>query len=134
MNEEMSERVATCGCGQLRAITTGEPLRISVCHCLACQRRTGSAFGVQARWPSDSVRTEGVSRAYVRTADSGSRVTFHFCPECGSTVFYMLDALPGFVVVPVGAFSDPGFAKPTVSIYEDRKHPWVEISGAEHLA
>lgn len=50
----MTERIASCSCGQLTARVTGEPVRVSICHCLACQRRTGSVFGVQARFPAPS--------------------------------------------------------------------------------
>ena len=40
-----------------------------MCHCLACQKRTGSAFGLQARWPADRVTIEGDARTYQRTGD-----------------------------------------------------------------
>jgi hypothetical protein len=130
----MTARHAECSCGQLRVTTAAEPLRVSICHCFACQRRTGSVFGAQARFPRDALHVEGRSTAYVRTADSGNRVTFHFCPECGATVYYTLDALPGHVGVPVGAFADPHFPAPAVSIYEARRHAWVSLpEGVEHL-
>ena len=107
-----------------------------MCHCLACQRRTGSGHGVQARFPREQVTAiEGTSTAYERTGDSGGRITFHFCPTCGATVHYALDGLPGFVVVPVGAFADPTFPGPKVSVYEARRHPWSPVPETviEHL-
>lgn len=124
-----STRVASCSCGQLRVTCTGEPVRISVCHCLACQKRTGSAFGTQARFPRESVSVDGRATEHVRTADSGNEVTFHFCPACGSTVHWELAALPGFVAVALGAFADPSFPAPTVSIYEARAHAWATVGG-----
>jgi hypothetical protein len=128
------QRTASCSCGKLTARTRGEPIRISVCHCLACQRRTGSVFGAQARFPSDAVSIAGTSTEFVRVGDEGSSARFHFCPACGATVFYRLDAYPGVVAIPVGAFADPGFPAPRVSVYEERRHPWVEIPGdVEHL-
>ncbi|MES2642777.1 MAG: GFA family protein [Myxococcota bacterium] len=133
----MRIRRAECACGQLGVVVEGEPVRVSACHCLACQKRTGSAFGVQARFSVDQVRAfEGRSTVFTRTGDSGGRVTFHFCPACGTTVHYEVDGLPGFVVVAVGAFADPAFPGPTVSIYEERAHPWVGLLGSpgvEHL-
>ena len=81
--EQKIVRSASCSCGQLTVTTTGEPVRISVCHCLACQRRTGSAFGVQARFPRDAVTSAGRGTRYERTADSGKTVTLTFCPDCG---------------------------------------------------
>jgi hypothetical protein len=130
----MTTRHAACSCGQLNVTTEGDPVRISICHCLACQKRTGSAFGVQARFPHDNVQIEGRSTAYVRTADSGHHVTFHFCPECGSTVYYQLHQLPDFIAVPVGAFADPNFPTPKISIYEARRHAWAGVpEDAEHI-
>jgi hypothetical protein len=120
-------RDAACSCGQLRLSAEGEPVRISVCHCLACKRRTGSAFGVQARFPAERVRIEGRHTDYVRISDEGEARTFSFCPECGATVFYTLAPAPDLIAVPVGAFADPGFPPPTVSVYESRRHPWVEL-------
>ena len=123
----MTTRQAVCSCGQLRLRAEGEPVRISVCHCLACQRRTGSAFGVQARFDAERVRTEGRSREYVRSSDEGEARSFFFCPDCGSTVFYKTASQPGLVAVPVGAFADPGFPAPWVSVWESRRHPWVAL-------
>ncbi len=123
----MTIRQAACSCGQLTLEARGEPVRISICHCRACQRRSGSVFAAQARFPADAVTTQGRATAYERKADSGNRATFHFCPECGATVHYTLDALPGYVAVPVGAFADADFPTPTVSVYEARRHPWVVV-------
>lgn len=130
----MTTRRAACSCGQLSAVVVGEPVRISVCHCLACQRRTGSTFGVQARFPRDQVTIQGEATVYVRVADSGCRLHFHFCPRCGATVFYHQDELPDTVAIPVGAFADPAFPPPRVSVYESRRHPWTGLPAAiEHF-
>ena len=122
-------REAACSCGQLRVTAEGDPVRVTVCHCLACQRRTGSAFGVQARFPDDHVRIDGRSTEYVRVSDDGEERRFFFCPECGSTVFYRIESLPGAVAVPLGGFADPSFPAPWVSIYESRKLPWLTLDG-----
>jgi hypothetical protein len=128
-------RTATCRCGQLRATCFGEPLRVSVCHCLDCQKRSGSAFATQARWPDDRVTLTGDFREWSHTGDSGSRATFRLCPTCGSTVSYTIDTMPGLTAVAVGAFADPSFPSPEYSVYEARKHSWVAICGdhIEHM-
>jgi hypothetical protein len=123
----MPTRHAACCCGQLQVYVTGEPLRISICHCLECQRRTGSVFGAQARFRRAGTTITGRSTSYERTADSGNRITFHFCPTCGSTVYYLPDAEPDSIAIPVGAFADPGFPPPRVSVYEARRHRWVDL-------
>jgi hypothetical protein len=123
----MTTRRASCSCGQLSVTVSGDPVRVSVCHCLDCQRRTGSVFGEQARFPATEVATEGVSSSWSRTADSGNLITFHFCPTCGSRVFYRPDQEPDLIAVPVGGFADQMFPAPRVSVYESRKHPWVAV-------
>jgi hypothetical protein len=121
-------REATCSCGQLRVTVEGDPVRISVCHCLACKRRTGSAFGYQARFSRQGFRVEGEFKEYVRFSDDeGEERRLSFCPECGSTVFYTLGSLPEFVAIPVGAFADPSFPAPRVEVYESRRHRWVQM-------
>lgn len=131
----MSERIGTCSCGQLRVVCQGEPIRVSICHCHACQKRSGGPFAAQARWAKENVRSEGTAQEWVRTGDEGGKATFRFCPTCGSTVFYTLDAMPDLVAVAIGAFCDPTLPTPVYSVYEDRMHPWVRLpDGIEHMA
>lgn len=131
----MPTRHASCTCGQLTAQVTGEPVRISICHCLACQRRTGGPFAEQAKYFRKDVAIAGASTQFIRTGDEGSQARFHFCPSCGCTVYYEFVGSDDYVAIPVGAFADPGFPAPTVSVYEDRKHAWVlPPPDAEHYA
>jgi hypothetical protein len=123
----MRLRQASCSCGQLGLTISAAPLRISICHCQACRRRTGSVYGVQARFDRAAVEIRGRSTAYARTADSGARLTFHFCPDCGSTVYYGSDADPQQLGVAVGAFADAEFPAPTVSVYDECRAPWVDL-------
>lgn len=124
-----SVRTAACRCGQLSARCGGEPIRISVCHCLACQRRSGSPFAEQARFPAGQVKITGESTEWVRIADSGNPVTYHFCPTCGSTVWYQGGPMPDAIAIPVGAFADPQFPPPRFSVWEAQKHGWVIVAG-----
>jgi hypothetical protein len=91
-------------------------------------------FGAQARFQRESVKISGQSRQYVRVGDAGSRIAFHFCPECGSTVYWILEAPAQHVAIPVGAFAEPGFPPPVFSVYEERMHPWVRMpEDIEHM-
>jgi hypothetical protein len=114
-------------------VATGDPVRVSVCHCLACQRRTGSAFGVQARFARANVLITGNHTEYTRHSDDGDERRFCFCPDCGSTVFYGLPHEPELVAIPVGAFADPSFPPPTRAVWEARRHQWVTVSTAERF-
>ena len=125
----MATRDAACHCGQLRLEVEGDPFRVSLCNCLACQRRTGSAFGLQAGFKAEQVQIAGRFTDYVRISDEADRKehVFHFCPECGSSVFYTEPDEPDRIVVSVGSFADPTFPPPVESGYDSRRHPWVGL-------
>jgi hypothetical protein len=130
----MSIRAACCSCGQLRIEVQGEPVRVSVCHCLACQRRTGSVFGEQARFPRSGFKVAGRFTEFIRIGDEGAKSTFRFCPVCGATVYYTAEGSEDLIAVPVGAFADPAFPSPTMSVYEERKHQWLQLPAElEHI-
>ena len=125
----MATREAACHCGQLRLEVAGDPFVVSICHCLACQRRTGSAFGMQAAFKPDQVQVVGRFSDFARISDEEDRKehVFHFCPDCGSQVFYTEPTEPDLIVVSVGSFADPSFPPPTESGYDSRRHHWVEL-------
>ncbi len=105
-----------------------------MCHCLACQRRTGSVFAAQARWPTEQVTVVGEVKEWTRIGDDGGKITQRFCPTCGATVYFTIDTFPDVVAVPLGAFADTSFPAPTFSVYEARKHAWVRApEAAEHM-
>ncbi|RXT52357.1 GFA family protein [Bradyrhizobium betae] len=126
---------ARCSCGAV-SISLPEPTKlVAACHCIDCQRRTGAPFGVGAFYPVEAVTISGTPKEYVRAAESGGKVRFYFCSDCGSTVYWKADNLPAMVGVAVGAIADPNFPAPIKSVFEQSKHAWVEINaaGVEHL-
>lgn len=122
----MTTRRAECNCGKLEIVCEGEPVRISMCHCLECQRRTGAIFGGQAWFTQQQTTISGNSTQFTRQSDAGRSVSFRFCPICGSTVYWEAEAFPGLVAVAVGSFADPAFPAPTYSGWEAKRHHWVE--------
>lgn len=121
-------RTASCACGQLRLECSGGPSKVSVCHCLDCQRRTGSAFGIAAFYSSDKVKITGSANLYARGSDSGFEVVHHFCPQCGSTVFWYPTRKLDSVAVGVGCFADPSFPTPDQQVYEHHRYSWVSVA------
>ena len=123
----MSSRTASCCCGQLRIEVHGETLGVGVCHCFACQRRTGSVFATLAAFAAP-YEVSGRATEYVRAGDQGSRFRFRFCPVCGTNLFHTEEGREeAGVAVAVGAFADPSFPAPADSVYDSRRHPWVQL-------
>ena len=123
----MSTRTASCCCGQLSIEVQGEPRGVGVCHCLACQRRTGSVFAALAAFAAP-YKVTGQATEYVRAGDQGSKFRFRFCPVCGTNLFHTEEGREArFVGVAVGAFADPAFPPPEDSVYDCRRHPWVRL-------
>jgi hypothetical protein len=120
------KRTASCSCGQLRIEVQGEPTGTGICHCLACQRRTGSVFAALASFAAP-YKVIGSATEYVRTGDQGAKFIFRFCPVCGTNLFHTEEGAADGVGVAVGAFADPGFPPPRLSIYDCRRHPWVNL-------
>jgi hypothetical protein len=123
----MSTRSASCCCGQLQIEVQGEPRAVGICHCLACQKRTGSVFAALAGFAAPYTVT-GTATEFVRSGDQGAKFRFRFCPVCGSTVFHTEEGYQDrWVAVAVGAFGDPAFPPPRSSVYDSRRHSWVQL-------
>jgi hypothetical protein len=121
---------AQCACGGLR-VTIGETApQVVACHCRACQRRSGSVFGVSAYVPAAETVIEGTAKEYARPTDSGGLFRQFFCPDCGSTVFWRTDKHPAMLGIAAGAFADPDFPPPVRSVWKETRHRWVSIDVA----
>ena len=132
----MATRKASCNCGKVSVTYEGpDPERISLCQCYECQKRTVSVLSVQARIPREQVTIEGQSSTWTFPSEDGEPVTFrscdsggatyHFCPECGSTVYWDISAAPDVIGVAVGSFTDSTFPPPMISGFEAYGHPWA---------
>lgn len=116
-----------CLCGAVRYRTKGEPAFTIVCHCRACQHRTGSAFGLGAYFPEPNVEFLGGSLQSFefRSDESGRWLKTEFCPQCGTTVTWTLELRPGIRAIAGGTFDEPGWHKVDRHIWTDSAHPWV---------
>lgn len=125
---------ALCRCKQLSVTYTGtDPERITMCHCNSCQLRTGTAFSIQGRFTRSMVKIEGESKTWTYpntekteypSCDIGG-ATYHFCPTCGSTVYWDITGAPDVVGIAIGNFTDPTFPAPMISGFEKYGHPWA---------
>ena len=127
-SDTIKTRTASCNCGQLSVTCVGpDPERVSLCPCNLCQRQSGSAFAIQARFPKEQVTIKGKSTSwgfpiegaepvdYTHCAEGGGAV-FHFCPVCGSTVYYTANADKDRIGIKIGAFADPTFLRQKLQV------------------
>ena len=124
---------ARCNCGALAVEVPGPSQLIVACHCTECQRLTGSPFRVGAFYPAKDVKISGAANEFARDGSTGGKVRNSFCPNCGSTVYWKADRLPGFIGVAVGCFADSSYPHPTRSIWEQTKHRWTQVDADQHL-
>ena len=122
------ERTARCHCGALTVVAAGKPEWVNICHCRACQRRTGAVMHFGAYFTAARVAIVGAFKTYTRPADSGYAISFHFCPECGSSVYWQASRFPRHYGVAVGAFADPTFPSPAFSVWEEAMHRWLRLA------
>jgi hypothetical protein len=131
MSETQRTRLARCGCGALTAQTRGEPRRVYLCACRACQIKSGSAFTYAALFSEGNVTLSGEHKAWRHNGDSGQWVESHFCPVCGVTVFFYAEGFPGAIGVPAGCFAEDeatardGALTPQRMYWAERKREWV---------
>ena len=119
---------ASCQCGNLTAeIQDGAEPMVVACHCIDCQKRSGSPFGAIAYYPEDYVAFAGEAREYSRPTDSGNTFTTGFCPDCGSTLYGKASGFPGIVGVTLGTVEGAVLPVPVRSVYEQSKHRWVAM-------
>jgi hypothetical protein len=124
--EMQMKRTASCQCGQLQIEVEGEPAAVGLCHCLACQKRTGSAFAALAGFRGP-YRASGNATVYLRTGDQGAQFRFRFCPVCGTNLFHTEEGVDGSVSIAIGAFDDCSLPPPKFSVYDSRRHAWVVL-------
>ena len=115
-----------CACGEVRYRLTSEPLVVHCCHCLNCQRQTGSAFVINLLIEADRVEVVGETQPVDVPRDDGSAQRIHRCSTCQVAVFSEY-GWPEVRFVRGGTLDEPPSVKPDVHIYTRSKLPWVEL-------
>lgn len=128
-----------CVCGAVRFRATGEPKRVTVCHCTWCQRRTGSAFGVEAVFDQAQVEIAGeaIGRYRHLSDESGRWLAIEFCTRCGGNLGFTLEAVPGIRTLPAGAFDDAGWlsarAQEFRHVFARSRRDWSDLAAAAEV-
>ena len=123
-----------CVCGGVRYRTDGLPLRITICHCTWCQRRTGTAFGIEGVFPIERVAfvDDATLRSYRHRSDVSNRwLEQDFCAECGSAIGLRLEAVPEIRSLSIGSFDDRAWldtaSLPVRHVFTRSRLPFADI-------
>lgn len=114
-----------CMCGAVRIRALGEPFGAPYCHCQDCRRSTGAPVSLLVGYEEEQVQVErGVPNVY----ESSPGVRRSFCGDCGTSISYEDDRLPGEVYIHVGIFDDPAAFGPTVHSWYSQRLESMNIS------
>lgn len=117
-----------CACGKVRYELTAAPMFVHCCHCLDCQRQTGSAFVVNALIETDRIRMlSGEPVPVPVPTDSGRAHDIHRCPDCQTALWSDYGGRTYLRFVRVGTLDEPHRIAPDVHIYPRSKQPWVAL-------
>jgi hypothetical protein len=114
-----------CQCGGVRYRLECEPRRLAACHCLDCQRQSGSAFGLSLDVPPDGFRLlSGELQTFEVMCDSGRPKECAFCRRCGTRIYHRGES---GMSVKAGTLDDTSKLRPEAHYWTKRKQPWVQI-------
>jgi hypothetical protein len=117
-----------CSCGAVRYRLTSEPMFVHCCHCLNCQRQTGSAFVINLLIEGERVERLAAAPVPVDVPRDEGRAAqrIHRCPECQVAVYSEYGG-PAILFVRAGTLDDPSQVTPDVHIYTRSKVGWVTL-------
>jgi hypothetical protein len=119
-----------CVCGAVRYKVKADPVRSGVCHCTFCQRRSGSAFATVSYFKDSDVEIRGSLKTYEHRSDETNRwLKMEFCPNCGTTVTWTLEFMPGARGIAGGTFDDPSWLRIERATWMRSAQPWVIMPG-----
>jgi hypothetical protein len=121
-------RSGSCQCGQARYEIEGEDLGLAICYCTECQKMSTGIATYSMGVPRSAFRlTSGTLKQWTRMADSGTRNTAHFCPQCGVRIFHENPDAPDHIRVKAGTLDNARELVPDVHVWTGSAAAWIDI-------
>ena len=117
-----------CLCGAVK-FEFDKPNLISAhhCHCIDCQKSTGSGKATVLVLPSNTIKMEGELKFHTTTTISGRNMNRGFCRECGSPVLSFIEEMPEVKFVKAGSLDDSSWLKIDSNFFSSSAHAWSPI-------
>jgi hypothetical protein len=117
-----------CLCGKVRySVTQTMRFRSYACHCTDCQRRSGSAFGIQQSVLSADLTVDGEILRGEHVQPSGAIAGIYACKACLTRVYTDNNARPGIANLRAGTLDSSPSMVPAAHLWVQSKQPWVVI-------
>lgn len=112
-----------CHCGAVRYEMPVETRHSAICHCSDCRRHAGAPMVAWGLVGKDQLKVEGETKEYA-SSENGRR---HFCPHCGTSLFYTNEQIfPGLIDVQVATLDDPDEIAPNMQVQAAERVGWLE--------
>lgn len=118
------DETANCACGDVTVTASGRVLSMLICSCLDCRKATGTGHSGIVVMRTADVSIMGETRAFTRIADSGSEISRHFCPVCGTRIYGVTARSPDLILLPVGLFDNPYWFAANQAIFSRSHLEW----------
>ena len=122
------KRQGRCLCGQVRYEVSGDPLAVVLCHCINCQKQSGSTFSFNIIGQSDQISLQGNVSTYVDENDSGDPVNRNFCGNCGSPIYSEILTQGNLIAVKIGTLDDTRDLEPQSQVWCISKQNWLSLN------
>ena len=121
----------SCLCGAIRYTVSVPITELRACHCIHCQKASGTGASVNAPLPSAAFKlTQGTPKRHVGKADSGRTLFRFFCGDCGSPIYSQRETTPETIALRVGTLDNPADMRITAHIWTRSARPWTYIDPA----
>lgn len=115
-----------CLCGSVRYVVDAPVERLAACYCSDCQRMTSAGGSINAVVPASAFRlTQGQTKVFTKTADSGNALHRHFCGDCGTWLYNPMGDDPGRIVLKAGAFDRHDGMKVELNLWARSRPQWA---------
>ena len=122
------KRQGGCLCGQVRYEFSGDPLAVIICHCINCQKQSGSTFSFNIIGQSDQISLQGNVSTYVDENDSGDPVNRNFCGNCGSPIYSEILTQGSLIALKIGTLDDTRDLEPQSQVWCISKQNWLSLN------
>ncbi len=113
-----------CHCGAIRYQAEGDAITHALCHCTDCRRHAGAPMVGWTMYRLDAVK---VTKGQVKIYESSANGRRHFCPDCGTGLFYVNAVmLPGIIDIQSATYDNPDAVPARVHIQVAERIGWME--------